>query len=1028
MASQIYEQLVAAYTNTDNQVRNQAEKSLVNSMQENYQNFQFIAQLAEKQDQMQEQAANLLNSVVMKILNTNPNQLTIQHAESLISVLTSQNTPLKYKQSLIQSLSQISRKNKNVKIEIERKMKEYLQGEQQWQIQTGILFFKILADSVELQNFSNYGNVITTSYEWITEYFNQFVQIMAVLQDQPKDLSDEFKNTMKYFAQSIQDLCDKIQQQSNISREQILPILNILFSLNSFSGSLILLLQYSPQIGKQMQNSIIMNTGIQIFDDKMNEIKSYILKSYMIIFQILLNTRNKSEVKKGPFGPYLNPITQLLLYSILTYTNSETTNVILNKPFLRNIITYILKLLANLGSQTEQYQIFSDSKVPLITDVIYPYLITSQQEYQKMNEEPEEFVNLALDTVDKQESDIPKTAAAQLLETLCDHIDGSTTFLANLAVIITQNAINNLSSKPVSLNEQQQTFIQAISDKKLFTEYNAVDRIESSLIVLTIMSYLIQKRFDIVSMMEQLLTENLIFFQNIQHQIIKVRFSLFFGYYCDNLFKKDIQSQSMLMYLSILINFVQPKEPVVLYQSIDALKDVFEDDELKTKTKGLVTVVFPSLCNGLTFSIYERHFEMIINLLKRYPQVFQQNENLLIGLMQILVQRIIQEQELINNGDSQRHIYLNRCWNIIRSLADQNEYTNLLVTLEQSITQLYQMLAICQKIDFDEDLILFISLCIQKLSSVTALQMQVLPHFMNVIQKQNCRLGNLYETLNYYIHYGRNHFIDEQYQQIFFNLAFQHLQSDQSFEDIEQAEGALLIQLGIQELNQDLKKNILEQILNQTVTMISKKELTGLLRSRITGIILSALYSVPELTCEILSGMFLAVYNQVLDTQYSPGYDIKLFVITMSSLINKQHNLLTPKLITTIVNNLFQQEKFEKETELKKLNSSFDGEDFDEEDDDDEDFNDQDDISEAQQQIEQFLSPIVKVDEYSVFKNTLFTIKQQYVTGIEQLKKELDNQIVAKLNELMSFVRISTNDGIQPTRKLIKAQRRKKNN
>ena len=29
-----------------------------------------------------------------------------------------------------------------------------------------------------------------------------------------------------------------------------------------------------------------------------------------------------------------------------------------------------------------------------------------------MQEEPEEFVNLALDTVDKQESDIPKTAAA----------------------------------------------------------------------------------------------------------------------------------------------------------------------------------------------------------------------------------------------------------------------------------------------------------------------------------------------------------------------------------------------------------------------------------------------------------------------------------------------------------------------------------------------------------------------------------------------------------------------------------------
>ncbi|CAD8079349.1 unnamed protein product [Paramecium sonneborni] len=1028
MASQIYEQLVAAYTNTDNQVRIQAEKSLVNSLQENYQNFQFIAQLAEQQDKMQEQACNLLNTVVMKMLNKNTNLLTIQHATSLISIVTSQKTPLKYKQSLIQSLSQMLRKDKSVKTEIENKMKEYIQGDQQWQIQTGILFFKILVDSVELQNFSNYPNAMPISYDWITEYFNKCVLIMAVLQDQPKELSEEFIITMKYFAQSIQDLCDKIQQQSNVSREPIQPILNILFSLNSFSGSLILLLQYSPQLGQQILNSIIINTGNKIFDDKMNEIKFYILKSYMITFQILLNTRNKTEVKKGSFGPYINPITQLLLYSILTYTNSEQTSAILNKPYLKNVITYILKLLANLGQQTEQYQLFSDSKVALITEVIYPYLITSQNEYIKMKEEPEDFVNLALDTVDKQESDIPKTAAAQLLETLCDHIDGSTTFLANLAIILSQHSINSISNKPVPLKDQQQTFIQAMSEKKLFTEYNAVDRLESSLIVLTIMSYLIQKRFDIVNLMEQLLVDNSSFFQNIQHQIIKVRFSLFFGYYCDNLFKKDIQSQSMLMYLQILINFVEPTEPVVLYQAIDALKDVFEDEELKEKTKNLVGIVFPQLCNGLKFSIYERHFEMITNLVKKYPQVFLQKEQLLIGLVQILVQRIIYEQEQINQGDNQRHIYLNRCWNIIRQLGDQDEFKHLLITLEQNITQLYQMLATCEKIDFDEDLILFISLCIQKLSFVTPLQMQVLPLFQNVIQKQHGRLGNLYETLNYYIHYGRSNFVDERYQQIFFNLAFQHLQSDSLIEDIEQAEGALLIQLGIQELKQDLKQPILETILNQTVAMISKKELNGLLRSRITGIILSALYAVPKLTFEILAGMFSAVYNQVLDTQYSPGYDIKLFVITMSSLINKQPSLLTSKLITTVVNNLFQQDQYEKEIEKKKLNRSFDGEDFDEEDDQDDDLSDQDDISEAQQQIEQFLSPIVKEDEYSEFKSTLFAIKQHYAFGIEQLKQELDDQIVAKLNELMSYVRISTNDGNQFSRKLIKAQRRKKNN
>lgn len=89
-----------------------------------------------------------------------------------------------------------------------------------------------------------------------------------------------------------------------------------------------------------------------------------------------------------------------------------------------------MKTLANAGSQTELYSLFSDTRVSFITDLVYPFLITSKKEYNDMQEQPEEFVNLALDTVDKQESDVPKTAAANLLETFCDHIDGSISFLA----------------------------------------------------------------------------------------------------------------------------------------------------------------------------------------------------------------------------------------------------------------------------------------------------------------------------------------------------------------------------------------------------------------------------------------------------------------------------------------------------------------------------------------------------------------------------------------------------------------------
>ena len=53
-----------------------------------------------------------------------------------------------------------------------------------------------------------------------------------------------------------------------------------------------------------------------------------------------------------------------------------------------------------------------------------------------MEDDPEEFVNLAIDTVDKQSNEILKSAAARVLEMLSDHIDGCTSFASHLSIMM----------------------------------------------------------------------------------------------------------------------------------------------------------------------------------------------------------------------------------------------------------------------------------------------------------------------------------------------------------------------------------------------------------------------------------------------------------------------------------------------------------------------------------------------------------------------------------------------------------------
>jgi hypothetical protein len=74
------------------------------------------------------------------------------------------------------------------------------------------------------------------------------------------------------------------------------------------------------------------------------------------------------------------------------------------------------------------YETFSQCYKHLLVLVALNMIKTSKEEYEQMIKDPDQFVNLALDTCDKQSSKVIKTQGAKLLESICDNIDGAITF------------------------------------------------------------------------------------------------------------------------------------------------------------------------------------------------------------------------------------------------------------------------------------------------------------------------------------------------------------------------------------------------------------------------------------------------------------------------------------------------------------------------------------------------------------------------------------------------------------------------
>jgi hypothetical protein len=90
------------------------------------------------------------------------------------------------------------------------------------------------------------------------------------------------------------------------------------------------------------------------------------------------------------------------------------------------------------------------------------------------------------------------------------------------------------------------------------------------------------------------------------------------------------------------------------------------------------------------------------------------------GALEVLVMRIVSEQARVNEGFKERQLWINKSWNIIRSLPEIEDYIPVFIPIiEESISPLYAMLKDPTLIEFDEDVFLMVSALVDKSHTVT---------------------------------------------------------------------------------------------------------------------------------------------------------------------------------------------------------------------------------------------------------------------------------------------------------------------
>lgn len=101
----------------------------------------------------------------------------------------------------------------------------------------------------------------------------------------------------------------------------------------------------------------------------------------------------------------------------------------------------ILTTSAQLVYIKEFQEFYKTLGFRLLTDIGFPFLRTMNSEKIEMNDNPNEFVKLALDVCDRQKLAILKSQAAKFIETIGDKIIGLFNSMADLTIDILDYAV-----------------------------------------------------------------------------------------------------------------------------------------------------------------------------------------------------------------------------------------------------------------------------------------------------------------------------------------------------------------------------------------------------------------------------------------------------------------------------------------------------------------------------------------------------------------------------------------------------------
>lgn len=302
----------------------------------------------------------------------------------------------------------------------------------------------------------------------------------------------------------------------------------------------------SNKLGKKAVHYCSQNAPM---DNLVSETRCLLLSSVNELVREVLTRSNALQLgyNKCTFKTVVGDLAVIICESLIDTVNQQGTifQMIELGDFISRSIFLQLRFVGSICTKnTLFYSTFQNYGELLFKLVVIPLTKSSPADLEKLEDDPQEFVNFSLDLVGFHRSETPKTEVINMFEFLVENVDGCLTKCFNIMF--------GMLAETVDQREGEITKEFATVDKlKLLTP---VDRIEVSLILFTAVSYIISTREDLIGMMKGFLFGHMEKLISLDSVLLQTRLIMMFSNYSDYLFEVDADSKYMQLMMRHISN------------------------------------------------------------------------------------------------------------------------------------------------------------------------------------------------------------------------------------------------------------------------------------------------------------------------------------------------------------------------------------------------------------------------------------------------------------------------------------------